>query len=147
MNKRINIMGAALFLAASLVHAQNTAPKSEDLANFKKLAAQTVVHAEASLRKIAKAGPLADPAAMRREIDLPAKELQKSWGAFRLSDRVMFEYSPCINLLGELPVYASEARTPPKYHMGELAQQKLRYLKEDLAVCRKLRTTTPSFSS
>lgn len=146
MNKRINIISAALLLAASVVHAQNTAPKSADIANFKKLAAQTVLHAEISLQKIAKAGPTADPAAMRREVDAPARELQKAWAAFGFSDRVMFEYSPCTNVLGELPAYAAETRTAPRYHLGEFAQQKLRHINEDLVACRKLRTAAPSFN-
>lgn len=147
MNQLNNIVGAALLLAAACVQAQGATPQSADIAHFKKLAAQTVTHAEASLQKIAKAGPAADATAMRREVDAPAKELQKAWASFGFTDRVMFEYSSCTNVLGELPAYAAEARTPPKYQQSTLAQQKLRHLQEDLAACKKLRTTAPSFAS
>lgn len=144
MNK-VNVIGAALVMASAMVQAQTSVPKAADVASFKKLAAQTVVHAEASLQKIAKAGASADPAAMRRDVEAPARELQKSWAGFGFSDRVMFEYSACTNVLGELPAYAAEARRAPAYQLGEVAQQKLRHINEDLVECRKLRTTTPSF--
>jgi len=146
MNK-VNIIGAALLLTTAAAHAQYAIPKSADIASFKKLAAQTVTHAEASLKKIAKAGATADPAEMRREVETPARELQKSWAGFGFSDRVMLEYSACTNLLSELPVYALEARRAPRFHLGDFAQKKLNDIQADLGECRKLIKEAPKFES
>lgn len=126
--------------------AQPRLPTNEEIAAFKRLASQSVLHVEAALKKIEKAGPDGSPEKMRREVSAPATELLKEWRASQLSDAVMMSYSSCQNMLGDIQVYSVDALNPPKYHLSQPAQQKLRYIKQDLLECRTLRTHTPDFN-
>lgn len=57
----------------------------------------------------------------------------------------MMSYIACQNILGDIQGYGEESLQPPRYHLSDMAQQKLKFIKEDLAMCRKLRNKTPDF--
>lgn len=132
-------------LSTTIATAGPQLPNAAEQEKFKQLAAQTVLHVETSLRKIETGGPAADPKVHRAQINLPAAALQKEWRYPALADAVMHSYGACPAALGYLQNYANEATRPPKYHLGEYASQTLRFLKEDLRECRKLRTKVPDF--
>lgn len=131
--------------AACIVIAQPRTPNKTEIAALKKLSAQSVLHVETALKKIDMAGPTADQAKLTREIYKPAQDLLQEWKAFDLTDAVMFNYVSCSNILGDVQAYGHNAITPPKYHLSSFALQKRRFINEDLADCRRLRTMTPSF--
>lgn len=144
MTLKLLIM-VALVVFGNQASAQPRLPTKTEISTFKKLAAKSVLHVETSLKKIEREGPTGDLGQRRREVLLPAAELLKEWRSFGLSDAVMMSYSACQGILGDTQVYGEESLRPPQYHLSDMAQQKLKFIKEDLAECRKLRSQTPDF--
>jgi hypothetical protein len=146
MKMKKSILFVMALAAAGMVAASPALPSKAQIAGFKKLAKMSVLHVETSLKKIEANGPAADAAVMRREVTAPAAALAKEWQVKGLSDAVMFSYSACPNALADVQGYSDEALRPPKYHLSDMAQQKLRYLKEELEDCRSLQSDAPQFS-
>lgn len=140
---KIAIVLFLFFSSAS--QAQVVKPNESQKAAFKKLAAQSVLHVETSLKKLEQSGPLSDPAKIQSDVVQPAGQLVKEWQLEKLSDQVMSNYSACSSILSDLQVYAKDTIAPPKYHLATAAQQKLRFIKEDLLECKKLRSKVPAF--
>lgn len=132
-----------LSLITGLVAAQPRAPTKQEIVQLQRLASQSVLHVETSLKKIEQAGPMADEGQLQIQVIAPATALMKEWKAFKLADSVMFPYMACQEILTDVQVYGKDALTPPKYHLSMPAVQKLRFIKESLADCRKLRTALP----
>lgn len=128
-------------------NAQYRLPTKSEISSFKKLAAQSVLHVETSLKKIEREGTTADRLQMRREIGQPAQVLLKEWDSSGLTDAVMMHYSACQNMLAAIGVYSDEVLRPPRYQLSEFALQKMKFIQEDLASCRKLRSQVPKFES
>lgn len=142
MNSKLMLIAVpiALSLIAGPVAAQPRAPTKQEVVQLQRLASQSVLHVETSLRKIEQAGPMADEGQLRIQVIAPATALMKEWKTFALADSVMFPYVVCQEILADVQVYGKDALTPPKYHLSMPAVQKLRFIKESLADCRKLRT-------
>lgn len=135
---RNQILGIGFAAVAMNAFAASDKPSAAQLSALKKLAAQSVLHVEAALQKIDAAGPNADQSRMAKNVYLPAQSLLKEWGAFGLTDQIMFKYSACSNMLGDIQIYGRDAVSPPKYHLSTMAMQKMQHIKEDLMECRSL---------
>jgi hypothetical protein len=59
------------------------------------------------------------------------------------SDRIMFEFSACTNVLA---VYGQEIRRAPGYHLVDFAQNKPAEIHQESTECRKVRKAVPSFN-
>lgn len=139
------LFGIALGLMAVQVAGQPRLPNKDEITGFKKLAAQSVDHVEASLKKIERGVFLADAGKVRDEVTAPAVALLKDWKKSGLSDAVLMSYSACQNILGDIQVYGNESIKPPHYQLSDAALQKLKFISDDLADCRTLRKQTPDF--
>jgi hypothetical protein len=131
---------ALLFLLCTQAISQPKPLTALEVKNLKKLAAQSVLHVETGLKKIKAAGTTGDPVQMKREVSLPAAALVMEWRSLGLTDAALMPYSSCRSILGDLQVYAEDSLRPPKYNLSDMAQQKLKFINEDLVDCRKLRS-------
>lgn len=55
-----------------------------------------------------------------------------------ISDALRMKYAACLSILGDLEGFGEEALKPPRYHLGDFAQKKLQFIREDLPDCQKL---------
>jgi hypothetical protein len=145
MNSKCLLIGAIMGFSVMTSYAQSQLPSKQDQEAFKRLAAQTVLHVERSLKKLPQLARQGDKYQATQQIELPARELKKDWKAGRYSDAVMFSYGWCPNALDALIDFAREAFKPPHYEQSSYAQQKLKYLFEDLAECKKLTAQVPDY--
>lgn len=123
---------------------QHRKPTTKEVDALKRLASQTVLHVETSLKKIEAPGVLTTVAEFTGAVVLPARKLRAEWSGFPFSDRVMFAYSGCVGALSDLEVYAMDAQRPPKYYLSDMALKKRQYIQEGLEQCKPLRSTSPS---
>lgn len=146
MNSRLFLIAApiALSLITGPVAAQPRAPTKQEIVQLQRLASQSVLHVETSLKKIEQVGPMGSEEQLRIQVIAPATVLMKEWKAFKLADSVMMPYMACQEILTDVQVYGKDALTPPKYHLSMPSVQTLRFIKENLADCRKLRAASPA---
>lgn len=141
---RTSVLAIGVVALALGAQAAPGKPTGQQIAALKKLAQQSVLHVETGLKKIEASGATADQAKMMREVYKPAQDLLKEWKSFDLTDAFMSNYGSCMGILGDVQAYGREATTPPKYHLSPVGLQKKRFIDEDLAECRKLRSTAPT---
>lgn len=144
MNTRL--LTAMFTIAAAQAGHTFELPTKDDLQAMKKLAAQSARHIELSIGKLDATAKAANRAEIESTVIGPAKDLMNEWSKFRYVDAIMFEYSACTSLLGDLSGYAREFTTPPKYQLSSVALQKRKFIDEDLPECRALGKRFPNFS-